>query len=44
LLFYMNVMMPIAALRALYQEIFKGVAWEKTTHEGRGVLWRTMGG
>lgn len=44
MMFYMNVMMPIAALRALYQEIFKGVSWEKTTHEGRGVMWRTLGG
>jgi hypothetical protein len=42
LIYYMNVMMPIAALRALYQEIFKPVAWEKTTHEGRGVMWRTL--
>lgn len=44
MIYYMNVMMPIAALRALYQEIFKTVSWEKTTHEGRGVVWRTLGG
>jgi len=37
--FYCNIMMPIAALRALYQEIFKSVFWEKTTHPGRGVKW-----
>jgi hypothetical protein len=41
--YYLNFMMPAAALRALYQEIFKPVAWEKTTHDGRGVnyprLW-----
>lgn len=36
---YMNLMMPIAATRALYQEIFKPVMWEKTVHEGRGVTW-----
>jgi cellulose synthase/poly-beta-1,6-N-acetylglucosamine synthase-like glycosyltransferase len=36
---YMNLMMPVAALRALYQEIFKPVVWEKTTHEGRGIKW-----
>lgn len=39
MVWYMNVMMPIAATRALYQEIFKPVMWEKTVHEGRGVLW-----
>jgi cellulose synthase/poly-beta-1,6-N-acetylglucosamine synthase-like glycosyltransferase len=39
LLFYMNVLMPVAALRALYQEIFKDVFWEKTAHPGRGVRW-----
>lgn len=38
--FYMNVMMPIASLRAFYQEIFKPVFWEKTTHQGRGVKWK----
>jgi hypothetical protein len=38
----MNVMMPIAAFRALYQEIFKPVMWEKTVHEGRGVMWRSL--
>jgi cellulose synthase/poly-beta-1,6-N-acetylglucosamine synthase-like glycosyltransferase len=37
--FYLNFMMPAAALRALYQEIFKPVAWEKTTHNGRGIKW-----
>jgi len=35
--FYLNIMMPIAALRAFYQEIFKPVFWEKTTHPGKGV-------
>ena len=34
---YMNVLMPLAALRALYQEITKPVFWEKTEHPGRGV-------
>jgi len=34
---YMNILMPIAALRALYQEITKPVFWEKTEHPGRGV-------
>lgn len=43
MMYYMNIMMPIAALRALYQEIFKSVSWEKTTHDGRGVMWRTLG-
>lgn len=42
LVYYMNVMMPIAAFRALYQEIFKPVMWEKTVHEGRGVMWRSL--
>lgn len=37
--FYANVMMPIAALRALYQELFKDVFWEKTRHPGRGARW-----
>ncbi len=36
---YMNIMMPIAASRAVYQCIFKDVFWEKTKHEGRGVRW-----
>lgn len=36
---YMNVMMPLASLRAFYQELFKPVFWEKTTHVGRGVRW-----
>jgi cellulose synthase/poly-beta-1,6-N-acetylglucosamine synthase-like glycosyltransferase len=40
---YCNFMMTIAALRALYQEIFKGVFWEKTTHPGRGVKWQVTG-
>jgi cellulose synthase/poly-beta-1,6-N-acetylglucosamine synthase-like glycosyltransferase len=39
LLFYMNVLLPVAALRALYQEIFKDVFWEKTAHPGRGFRW-----
>jgi cellulose synthase/poly-beta-1,6-N-acetylglucosamine synthase-like glycosyltransferase len=39
LLFYMNVLMPVAALRALYQEIFKDVFWEKTAHPGKGFRW-----
>ena len=39
MVWYMNIMMPIAATRALYQEIFKPVMWEKTEHEGRGVTW-----
>jgi cellulose synthase/poly-beta-1,6-N-acetylglucosamine synthase-like glycosyltransferase len=38
--FYMNVMMPIASMRAFYQELFKPVFWEKTTHHGRGVKWK----
>ena len=38
--FYMNVMMPLASLRAFYQELFKPVFWEKTTHQGRGVKWK----
>jgi cellulose synthase/poly-beta-1,6-N-acetylglucosamine synthase-like glycosyltransferase len=37
--FYCNIMMPVASIRALYQEIFKPVFWEKTTHPGRGVRW-----
>jgi hypothetical protein len=36
---YMNVMMPLASLRAFYQELFKKVFWEKTAHAGRGVRW-----
>ncbi len=36
---YMNIMMTLAAYRALYQCIFKDVFWEKTMHEGRGVKW-----
>lgn len=38
-IFYMNVMMPLAAVRAFYQEIFKEVFWEKTKHVGKGVRW-----
>jgi cellulose synthase/poly-beta-1,6-N-acetylglucosamine synthase-like glycosyltransferase len=44
MIWYMNLMMPIAASRALYQEIFKPVMWEKTTHEGRGVMWGMVKG
>lgn len=36
---YLNILMPIAAWRAIYQSIFKDVFWEKTRHEGRGVRW-----
>ncbi len=39
ILLYMNVLMPVAAFRALYQEIFKDVFWEKTAHPGRGFRW-----
>ncbi len=39
MIFYMNFMMPLASLRALYQEIFKPISWEKTEHPGRGVRW-----
>ena len=39
ILCYTNFMMPVAALRALYQEIFKPVVWEKTSHSGRGIKW-----
>jgi len=42
LLFYVNFMMPIAALRAFYQEVFREVYWEKTAHPGRGVRWPTF--
>jgi cellulose synthase/poly-beta-1,6-N-acetylglucosamine synthase-like glycosyltransferase len=38
MLFYTYVMMPIASLRAIYQEITKPVIWEKTEHPGRGVV------
>ncbi|MEM1954628.1 MAG: glycosyltransferase family 2 protein [Nitrososphaerota archaeon] len=41
-LVYMNVLMPVAAFRALYQEIFKDVFWEKTAHPGRGVRWTSV--
>ncbi|MCS7117538.1 MAG: glycosyltransferase [Thaumarchaeota archaeon] len=40
--FYANVMMPVAALRSLYQELFKDVFWEKTRHPGRGARWATV--
>ncbi|MEM1677010.1 MAG: glycosyltransferase [Nitrososphaerota archaeon] len=39
MIFYMNFMMPLAAIRAFYQEIFKDVFWEKTKHFGKGVKW-----
>jgi len=42
MIFYMNIMMPLASLRALYQEIFKPISWEKTEHPGRGVRWITV--
>jgi len=35
-------MMPLAALRAFYQELFSEVFWEKTAHLGRGVKWPTF--
>lgn len=41
-IFYMNGMMPIAAIRAFYQEVFEEVYWEKTAHPGRGVKWVTF--
>jgi hypothetical protein len=42
MIFYMNFMMPLAAIRAFYQEIFKDVYWEKTKHVGRGVRWTSV--
>lgn len=42
MLFYINFMMPVAALRAFYQELFREVYWEKTAHPGRGVRWPTF--
>jgi cellulose synthase/poly-beta-1,6-N-acetylglucosamine synthase-like glycosyltransferase len=42
MIFYMNFMMPLAAIRAFYQEIFKDIYWEKTKHVGRGVRWTTV--
>ncbi|MEN2975172.1 MAG: glycosyltransferase family 2 protein [Candidatus Caldarchaeales archaeon] len=39
MIFYMNFMMPLASIRAIYQEIFKDVFWEKTKHVGKGVKW-----
>ena len=41
-LVYVNFMMPLAALRAFYQELFSEVFWEKTAHLGRGVKWPTF--
>lgn len=38
MLLYAYIMMPIASLRALYQEIARPVMWEKTEHPGRGVV------
>jgi cellulose synthase/poly-beta-1,6-N-acetylglucosamine synthase-like glycosyltransferase len=37
MLFYFYVMLPLASLRALWQQMFRPVFWEKTTHPGRGV-------
>jgi glycosyltransferase XagB len=37
MLLYFYVLLPLASLRALYQEIFKPVVWEKTAHLGLGV-------
>lgn len=42
MIYYMNFMMPLAALRAFYQEIFKEVFWEKTKHVGEGVKWALL--
>jgi cellulose synthase/poly-beta-1,6-N-acetylglucosamine synthase-like glycosyltransferase len=42
MIFYMNFMMPLAAIRAFYQEIFRDVYWEKTKHVGRGVRWAAV--
>lgn len=42
MIYYMNFMMPLAAFRALYQEIFKEVFWEKTKHVGKGVKWTVL--
>ena len=42
LIFYLNIMLPIAALRALYQQLFQPVFWEKTQHPGRGVRWHII--
>lgn len=39
MIYYMNFMMPLAAFRAFYQEMFKEVFWEKTKHVGRGAKW-----
>jgi hypothetical protein len=37
MLFYFYVMLPLASLRVLWQEMFRPVFWEKTAHPGRGV-------
>lgn len=42
MIFYMNFMMPLAAIRAFYQQIFKDVFWEKTKHVGKGVRWTVI--
>jgi len=39
---YINIMMPLAAWRAIYQSIFKEVYWEKTRHYGKGVKWHVI--
>ncbi len=39
---YINIMMPLAAWRAIYQSIFKEVYWEKTRHYGKGVKWNVI--
>jgi hypothetical protein len=41
MIFYMNFVSPLAAIKASYQEIFKDVCWEKTKHVGREVRWTT---
>ena len=42
MIYYMNFMMPLAAFRAFYQEMFKEVFWEKTKHVGRGAKWTIL--
>ncbi len=44
MLVYLNLMLPLAAVRAFYQEIFKPVFWEKTEHPGLGVRWAVAEG
>ncbi len=39
MLVYLNLMLPLAAARAFYHEVFKPVFWEKTEHPGLGVRW-----